>query len=66
MAFRAFAPVPEGLLAADVLLVIGFSLSGVAPVVAVGAILLWRALMVWLPLLPGFVVTKTLVGRETL
>lgn len=66
LAFRAFAPVPEGLVAADVVLVIGFSLAGVAPVVAVAAVLLWRVLMVWLPMIPGYVVTKSLVRRGTL
>ena len=66
LAFRAFAPVPEGFVAADVVLVLGFSLAGVAPVVAVAAVLLWRVLMVWLPLLPGYFVTKSLLARGTL
>ena len=66
LAFRAFAPVPEGFVATDVVLVIGFSLAGVAPVAAVAAVLLWRVLMVWLPLVPGYFVTKSLVRRGTL
>ena len=66
LAFRAFAPVPEGFVATDVVLVIGFSLAGVAPVAAVAAVLLWRALMVWLPMVPGYFVTKSLVRRGTL
>jgi uncharacterized membrane protein YbhN (UPF0104 family) len=66
LAFRAFAPVPEGLVAADVMLVLGFSVAGIAPVVAVAAVLLWRVLMVWLPLLPGYFVSKSLLARGTL
>ena len=66
LAFRAFAPVPEGLVAADVVLVIGFSLAGCRAGGRGGAILLWRALMVWLPLLPGYFATRTLVRRGTL
>ncbi len=66
LVFRAFAPVPEGLVAADIVLLLGFSLAGVAPVVAVAAVLLWRVLMVWLPLLPGYFATKSLLARGSL
>jgi hypothetical protein len=66
LAFRAWAPVPEGFVAADVVLVIGFSLAGVTPVHAVVSVLLWRVLSTWLPLAPGYLVTRRLVRRGTL
>ncbi len=66
LAFGAFAPVPEGFVAADLVLVIGFSLAGVAPVIAVVTVLLWRAVMVWLPLLPGGFVARSLVRKGAL
>jgi hypothetical protein len=60
LAFGALAPVPEGFVAADAVLVLGLSLCGVEPVAAVGATLAWRTVMVWLPMVPGFVVARQL------
>ena len=66
LAFGAFAPTPEGLLAADVVIVVGLTLSGVGVVAAVAATLLWRIVMTWLPLLPGYLVARRLVADGTL
>lgn len=66
LVLRAWAPVPEGLVAADLLLVIGLCTAGVAPAIAVVAVLLWRVAMVWLPMVPGVIVTRRLVPRGVL
>jgi uncharacterized membrane protein YbhN (UPF0104 family) len=66
VAFGAFAPIPEGFVAADVVIVMVLSLAGVGAVAAVAAVLLWRLLTVWLPLLPGFVMTRTLLRARVL
>ena len=66
LAFGTFAPVPEGLVAADVVLLIGLSLAGVDAVVAVAAVLTWRAAMYWLPMIPGYAVARHLRARGTI
>jgi uncharacterized membrane protein YbhN (UPF0104 family) len=66
LAFGAFAPVPDGLVAADVVLLIGLGLAGVDAVVAVATILVWRSVMSWLPMIPGYVMTRRLLADRTL
>lgn len=66
LAFGAFSPVPDGTLAVEAVLVLGLSLTGVEPVAAVAAALVWRAAMYWLPMIPGYVVTRRLEARGTL
>jgi uncharacterized membrane protein YbhN (UPF0104 family) len=66
LAFGAFAPVPEGLVAADVVLVSGLSLAGVDATVAVAAVLTWRVVMYWLPMVPGYFVTRRLLDEGAL
>jgi uncharacterized membrane protein YbhN (UPF0104 family) len=63
---RVVAPVPEGLLGTDLVLLTGLCLSGVAPAEAAVAVLLWRMVMVWLPLVPGYAMTRNLVRRGVL
>lgn len=66
LAFGTLAPVPEGLLAADVVMVLGLSFAGVDAVVAVASVLAWRAAMYWLPMIPGYVMTRRLLDRGVL
>jgi uncharacterized membrane protein YbhN (UPF0104 family) len=66
LAFGALAPVPDGLVAADVVFVIGLCLAGVDAVVAVAAVLIWRMAMYWVPIAPGYVMTRRLLDRGTL
>jgi uncharacterized membrane protein YbhN (UPF0104 family) len=61
LAVGSLAPVPEGFVAADSVMVLGLSSCGVAPVAAVGATLAWRVVMVWLPLVPGLFATRQLI-----
>jgi uncharacterized membrane protein YbhN (UPF0104 family) len=63
VAFGTFAPVPQGFVATDVVVAIILCLAGVGAVPAVAAVLLWRLLTVWLPLVPGLLMTRKL-GRE--
>jgi uncharacterized membrane protein YbhN (UPF0104 family) len=65
LAFRAYAPTPDGYVASDVVLVIGLALSGVEADVAVVAVLLWRVLTSWIPLAPGYIMTRRLSARGT-
>ncbi len=65
LAFGALAPVPDGLVAADAFMVLGLCAVGVDAVVAVAAVLLWRILMTWLPMIPGYVLTRRLIDRGT-
>ncbi len=48
------APTPGGAGATEAVLAAGYSAVGIAPDVAVGAVLLFRALTFWLPILPGW------------
>jgi uncharacterized membrane protein YbhN (UPF0104 family) len=66
LAFGAFAPVPEGFVAADVVVVIILCLAGVSAIPAVAAVLYWRLLTVWLPLGPGFLMARNLVRGDAL
>lgn len=66
LAVRVLVPVPEGFVGTDVVLLIGLCFTGVAPAAAAVAVLLWRVLMVWLPLGPGYAMTRSLVRRGVL
>ena len=52
-------------MAADAFMVLGLCAVGVDAVVAVAAVLLWRILMTWLPMIPGYVLTCRLIDRGT-
>lgn len=58
----ALAPAPGGVGPLDVILVAGFVAVGVPAAAAVGAVLGYRLLTVWVPLLPGACVFAFLAG----
>jgi uncharacterized protein (TIRG00374 family) len=62
----ALVPSPGGLGALDVTLLAGLEAVGVAPSVAFGAVLGYRLITVWLPLLPGAVALAVLVRRRVI
>ncbi|WP_248964181.1 lysylphosphatidylglycerol synthase transmembrane domain-containing protein [Sphaerisporangium perillae] len=53
-AIGSAAPTPGGLGAVEGALYVGLTLSGLAPTVATSAVLLYRLLTFWLPVLPGW------------
>ena len=54
------APTPGGLGAVEAALVAGLTAIGIAPAVAVAAVLASRVLTFWLPVLPGIAAFRTL------
>jgi uncharacterized protein (TIRG00374 family) len=54
------APTPNGVGAVEVALVLGLYFTGMHPAVAVGAVLTYRVLTLWLPLLPGWRASRSL------
>jgi uncharacterized membrane protein YbhN (UPF0104 family) len=56
----ALAPTPNGVGVVEVALVLGFFFTGMAPAVAVCAVLTYRVLTLWLPLLPGWRASRSL------
>ena len=49
------APTPGGVGATEAALAAGYSAVGVPPEIAISAVLLFRLLTFWLPILPGWV-----------
>ena len=60
----AAAPTPGGLGALEAALVAGFTGVGVEPSIAVAAVLSYRLLTFWLPILPGWLCFKLLERRN--
>lgn len=60
----AVVPSPGGLGALDVTMLAGLAAVGVSPAVALGAVLGYRLITVWLPLLPGALALAVLLRRR--
>ncbi|RJL22831.1 UPF0104 family protein [Bailinhaonella thermotolerans] len=65
-ALGSAAPTPGGLGAVEFALVGGLQLAGVSPGVATSAVLLYRLLTFWLPVLPGWACFTWLQRREAI
>ncbi|WTK94154.1 lysylphosphatidylglycerol synthase domain-containing protein [Streptomyces sp. NBC_01508] len=65
-ALGSAAPTPGGVGAVEYALTGGLIFVGVSPAVAVPAVLLYRMLTLWLPVLPGWVCFHYLTRREAL
>ncbi|SDI01687.1 conserved hypothetical protein [Sinosporangium album] len=65
-AIGSAAPTPGGLGAVEASLIVGLTLSRVPPEVATSAVLLFRLLTFWLPVLPGWASFTYLQRREAL
>ncbi|MDP9864631.1 MULTISPECIES: lysylphosphatidylglycerol synthase transmembrane domain-containing protein [Streptosporangium] len=65
-AIGSAAPTPGGLGAVEVSLTAGLSLSGLSPEIATSAVLLFRLLTFWLPVLPGWASFTYLQRHEAL
>jgi uncharacterized protein (TIRG00374 family) len=63
-ALAAVVPSPGGLGALDLMLVAGLATVGIASGVALGAVVGYRLITVWLPLLPGALALAVLVRRR--
>lgn len=62
----ALLPTPGGLGSLDAVLALAFTVAGAPAAVAAAAVLGYRLLTVWLPLLPGLIVLAVLVRRRAL
>jgi uncharacterized membrane protein YbhN (UPF0104 family) len=62
----ALLPTPGGLGSLDAALALALTVSGAPGAAAASAVLGYRLLTVWLPLLPGLVVLGVLVRRKAL
>ena len=60
----AAAPTPGGLGAIEAALVAGFTGVGMDPAIAVAAVLSYRLLTFWLPILPGWLCFRLLERRN--
>ncbi|MFD8532433.1 YbhN family protein [Streptosporangium canum] len=65
-AIGSAAPTPGGLGAVEVSLTAGLTLSGLSPEIATSAVLLFRLLTFWLPVLPGWASFAYLQRNEAL
>jgi len=65
-AITALAPAPGAIGGLDVALIAGLTGVGVSPAAAVGAVIGYRMITVWLPLVPGACVLAVLVRRRVL
>ncbi|WP_245789908.1 lysylphosphatidylglycerol synthase transmembrane domain-containing protein [Streptosporangium canum] len=65
-AIGSAAPTPGGLGAVEVSLTAGLTLSGLSPEIATSAVLLFRLLTFWLPVLPGWASFAYLQRHEAL
>ncbi|WP_031223998.1 lysylphosphatidylglycerol synthase domain-containing protein, partial [Streptomyces roseochromogenus] len=62
----ALLPTPGGLGSLDAALALGLTVAGAPGAAAASAVLGYRLLTVWLPLLPGLLVLGVLVRRKAL
>jgi glycosyltransferase 2 family protein len=65
-AIAAAAPTPGGLGALDAALVAGLGAAGTPPAAAVAAVLTYRTVTYWLPVIPGLIAQRTLRNRAIL
>jgi uncharacterized membrane protein YbhN (UPF0104 family) len=65
-ALTAAAPTPGGLGALDAALVAGLGAAGTTPAGAVAAVLTYRTVTYWLPVVPGLIAHRTLRRRRLL